>query len=87
MECVTEQGNINTTKEDVSIHPRKMPNWKVPDPDGLHRFWLKKLTSPHQAMVKHLDDSIQTGNVPNWMVESRTLLREKDECEKGECLW
>ena len=29
-------------------------------------------------MVKHLDDCIQTGNVPNWMVESRTVLLQKD---------
>ena len=29
-------------------------------------------------MVKHLDDCIQTGDVPNWMVESRTVLIQKD---------
>ena len=28
LECVTRQGNINITKEDISIHLRKMPNWK-----------------------------------------------------------
>ena len=70
LECVTRQGNINITKEDISIHLRKMPNWKAAGPDGLHGFWLKKLTSPHQAMVKHLDDCIKTGDVPKWMVES-----------------
>ena len=54
-----------------------MPNWKVPEPDGLHGFWLKKITSIHQAMVKHLNDCIKTGDVPNWMVERK----------KGECCW
>ena len=29
-------------------------------------------------MVKHLDDSIQTGVVPNWMVGSQTALIQKD---------
>ena len=29
-------------------------------------------------MIKHLDDSIQTGDVPNWMVESRAALIQKD---------
>ena len=40
-EYVTQQGNINITKEDVSIHLRKMPNWKATGLDGLHGFWLK----------------------------------------------
>ena len=29
-------------------------------------------------MLKHLDDCIQKGNVPNWMVERRTVLILKD---------
>ena len=29
-------------------------------------------------MLKHLDDCIQKGNVPNWMVERRTVLIQKD---------
>ena len=78
LECVTQQGNINMTKKDVSIHLRKISNWKAPGPDGLHGFWLKKLASLHQAIVKHLDDCIKTGNVPSWMVESRTVLIQKD---------
>ena len=53
-ECVTQKGTINITKDDFSIHLRKMSNWKAPGPDGLHGFWLKKFTSLHQAMVKHL---------------------------------
>ena len=59
LECVTQQDNVNITKEDVSIHLRKIPNWKAPGPDGLHGFWLKKFTSLHQAMVKHLHHCIQ----------------------------
>ena len=78
MECVTQQGNININKEDVSIHLRKMPNWKAPGSDKLHGFWMKKFTSPHQAKVKDLDECIQTGDVPNWMVESWTVLAQKD---------
>ena len=78
LECVTQSGNINITKGDVSIHLREMPNWKAPGPDGLHGFWLKKVTSLRQAMVKHLDDCIKTGDVSNWMVEGRTVLIQKD---------
>ena len=31
LESVKQQGNIDITKKDVSIHSQKMPNWKAPD--------------------------------------------------------
>ena len=61
-ESFTQQGNISITKEDVSIYLRKMPNWKVPGPDGLHGFWLKKYTSFHQVMVKDVREGNAVGN-------------------------
>ena len=64
VEWVTQQGNINIPKEDVYLHLRKMPNCKALGPDGLHEFWLKKITSLHLGMVKHLHGCIQTGDVP-----------------------
>ena len=67
----TQQGNISITKEDVTIHVRKIPNWKASGPDGLNGVWLKKFR-------KHLDDCIQTGDAPNWMVECRTVHIQKD---------
>ena len=78
LESVTQQGNINITKEDVSMHLRKMPNWKASGPDRLHGFWLKKFTCYYLIVVKHPDDCIKTGNVANWMVESQTVLIQKD---------
>ena len=47
-------------------------------PDGLHGFWLKKFTSLDKTIVKYLDDCIKTADVPNWMVESRTVLIHED---------
>ena len=29
-------------------------------------------------MIKHLDDCIQTGDVPNWIVESQAVQIQKD---------
>ena len=78
LESVTQQGNINIPKKDASIHLWKMLNWKAPDPDGLHGFWLKKFTSLHQVIVKHLDGCIKTEDVHNWIVESSTVLIQKD---------
>ena len=43
LECVTQQGNIKITKDDVSIHLRKMSNSKALGPDGSHGFWLKQI--------------------------------------------
>ena len=62
-----------------------MPNWKAPGSHGLYGFWLKKFTSLYQVMVKHLDDCIKTGDVPNWMVESQKVLIQKD-VRKGKML-
>ena len=81
LECVAQQGNINIIKEDVSIRLTKMPNWKAPDPDGLHRFWLKKLTSLHQAIIV---DCIQTRDFSKLMTESQPFNKK---CKKWEyCL-
>ena len=66
----------------------------MPDAEESIKFWSElwdnpadhdrnaELASLHQVMVKHLDDCIQTGDVPNWMVESRTVL-DTERCEKG----
>ena len=72
-ECLTQQGNINIPKEDVSIS-----NWKAPGPDESHGFWLKKFTFLHQAMVKHLDNCTETGDATKWMIESGTVLIQKE---------
>ena len=63
--------------DDVSIHFKKIPIWKVPGLHESHECWLEKITSPHQAMLKHLNDCIQTRDVPKWMEESRTALIKK----------
>ena len=65
--------NINTVKEDVTVHLRKC-----------HIGWFQAMivfiasggrssTSLHQT-VGHLDECIKTWDVPDWMVESRTVL-------------
>ena len=78
LKCVTEHGNIKNIKEYVFKHLRKMSNWKAPNIDELHGLWLKKLTSSPQVMAKHRDNFIQRGGVPNWIVEYRTVLIQKD---------
>ena len=76
LECAIQESNINITKEDVPIHLNI--HHKAPNPDGLHGFWLKKFTSFHQEIVKHLDDCIKTGDITNCMVEDWTVLIQKN---------
>ena len=61
-----------------------MPNWKGPGPDGIQGYWLKNFTSLHKCLAKVLDDCITTGNVPDWMVEGRTILLMKDSTKGSE---
>ena len=56
----------------------KLPNWKACGPDKVHGYWLKIFNSVHERMPKHLQHCIDTGEVPNWMVEGRTTLTIKD---------
>ena len=43
-----------------------MPNWKPPRKDGLHRYWLKNLTSwhPHITAATRLDDLLKDSTAP-----------------------
>ena len=81
----TFKNNQKALYEELDEKMRQEQATKAPRPDGLHGFWLKR-NYFHQAMVKHLDDCIQTGDVPSWMVESWTLLIQKDT-RKVECCW
>ena len=61
-----------------------MPNWKGPGPDGIHGYWLKIFTFLHKCLAKVLDECITTGNVPDWVVEGRTILLMKDPTKGSE---
>ena len=86
LECVKQKSNINITKEDVSIHLRRMSNWKASGPNGLHRFWLKEnnFSSPGNSKTFR------------WLYSNRGCSelagRKSDSpyterCEKWECCW
>ena len=57
---------------------RNVPNWKSAGPDGIQGFWLKRLTSLHNGIAISLNECIQTGRIPEWMVEGKTTLIMKD---------
>lgn len=39
MKGVEQHADIDIVQKNVTVHLRKMLNWKAPDPDGLQGFW------------------------------------------------
>ena len=64
--------------EDVSKGIRRMANWKAPGPDGVRGFWFKRLPSLHSALRDALQECVDGGVVPAWMVKGRTVMIQKD---------
>ena len=55
-----------------------MPDWKGAGPDKIQVFWLKSFTALHGVLAAALNESIEVGDVPGWLVEGRTILVMKD---------
>ena len=49
----------------------------------MHGYLLKIFESIHERMSKHLQDCVDTGEVPNWMVTGRTALIIKDMSKRS----
>ncbi|CAD7002869.1 unnamed protein product [Ceratitis capitata] len=83
-ECKRRE-NINTM-EDITLHELDIKqaventhNWKAPGPDGIHNFWLKKLTSAHALIADHFSAFLRNeAQVPTFMMKGRTHLLPKD---------
>ena len=78
LEHVKRQENLNITVGDVKKILGKVPNWKAPGPDGVQGFWIKNLMSLHELIAMHLQQCLDSGNVPTWMTSGRTALIMKD---------
>ena len=75
---VQEQVNVEITKADIVSEIRKTANWKAPGPDGVRGFWFKRFKSLHGVIAESLQECLESGNVPPWMVMGRTVLIQKD---------
>ena len=71
------QNNVVISKRDVITQVPKMPNWNSPGLDCTQGFWLKIPSSVHQIIDDILKNE-QSASVPEWMVESRIVLIQKD---------
>ena len=73
-----QQEDVVVTEEDVVNQVKRSSSWKVVGPDGVRAFWFKTLTSLHSVLVTALQECLNKGDIPEWMVKGRTVLIQKD---------
>ena len=62
-----------------------MPYWKSSGLDYIQELWLKTFSSFHQTTADILNNELQSVSIPEWTLESRTELIQKDPT-KGNAL-
>ena len=77
---IPQQESFQIDQERIKKQLSKLPKWKACGPDKVHGYWMKIFDGIHERMSKHLQDCVDTGEVPNWMVER--LLSSK-MCQRG----
>ena len=77
----TEKQEVKIDIKDVEHGIRKMANWRAPGADGVRGFWFKRFRSLHGVITESLQDCLNSGSVPDWMVKGRTVLIQKDSCK------
>ena len=77
-----KQNTVKISKDDVKRKLESMPDWKGPEPDKIQGYCLKSFTAVHEFLATVLNESIEVREVPEWLVEGRTILVIKDS-KKG----
>ena len=85
LEVVKIQNDAVITNEDVIKQVRQMPYWKSSGLDYIQELWLKTFNSLHQTIADILNNELQSVSIPEWTLESRTELIQKDPT-KGNAL-
>ena len=67
------------TTSTVRNQLKRIPNWKAPDPDEVHGYWLKDFRALYQRMAEQLQHCIDNHQAPEWMNTGRTALVQKDK--------
>ena len=62
----------NHSKDDVKRKLKSLPNWKGAGPDKV--FWLKSFAAVHVVLATVLNECLEVGDVPGWLIEWRTIL-------------
>ena len=59
---------VKITKNDVKRKLKPMPDQKGARPDKIQGFWLKSFTAVHEALATVLNECVEVGDVPGWLV-------------------
>ena len=70
MNGVEKQEQVKIDIKDVELGIWKMANWRAPGPDGVRGFWFKRFRLLHGVITESLQDCLDSGSVPDWMVEN-----------------
>ena len=74
---LTVQDDVNIEIKKVRKQTRKMPNWKIPGPDGVQGYWIKNLSNLHNSITLQLDRWLQENSLPKWMVTGKNFALHK----------
>jgi hypothetical protein len=74
-----EQEPVMITVKDIQIRVRKLLNWKAPGKDGIHNYWLKRLSNLHVMLSKIMNSMINEGDNETfeWLLRGNTTLIPK----------
>ena len=64
-----KQNTVKITKDDGKRKLKSMPDWKGAGPDKIQGFWLKSFTAVHEVLATVLNECIEVGDVPGWLIE------------------
>ena len=59
------------TEAIVEKQIKKIPNWKVLGPDGVHGYWFKSIKTVRPVLAALLNEALQSGNVPEWLTSGK----------------
>ena len=69
-----KQNKAKITKDDFKRNLKPMPDCKRAGPDKILGFSLKSFTTVHEVLATVLNECIEVGYVPGWLIEGKTIL-------------
>ena len=73
-----QQEDVVVTEEDVVNWVKRSSSQKAAALDGVRAFWFKTFTSLHSVLAMALQECLNKGGIPEWMVKGRTVLIQED---------
>ena len=73
------QERVVISVEKVTKQCRTMPNWEVPEKDGVQGYWIKNLSNLHVRIAVQINKILTADDsLPAWVTHGRIVLCQKD---------